>query len=826
MATVHLGRLASAHGFAKTVAIKELHETFAKNKDFVARFLDEARLVARIAHPNVMPTLDIISEDDHLRIVMEYVKGESLDKLERAASEKRERTPPRIACAVMVGVLHGLHAAHEANNEFGEPLGIVHLDVSPQNILVGTDGVARVLDFGLARAKGQRDSGEVSGKVGYMAPEQITGGEVSPRTDVFAASIVLFELLTGRPLFVGDNYAATMQHVLSGPVPSLLEVVPTLPAGLDAILKTGLSRAPGSRFGTARDMALAIERVMSLAPASEVGTWVEETCAETLSARAALVQAIEAESARAPAKVVGLVSPRELYAEQAAANVKGGSLPYEDTASLLRPPGAPDAMYPQRASDGSVRWQTKPSPGQKPPPPAYQPPSRTAKPTPLAARPKRGNRWLLVVGVVTVLFGAGVLVRILVLPGYVRDAAIRVAASQGVTLTIQEARLGSDGVVFEGLVGKLVGVPQVTVTVSSLEATVSLSAPPHVKVGPTEVAIVGDAKATAAAMGAWWTAHHSAGSVEHGPADGTQIEMPRVHLVWTSPFGTDITRIEMRDLGGGMVPSVSPRPGDEMHFTSPLVSVDTRVGRFGPWNVDLDQSVTGRRIRVAFDPAVLDAASATLLLDAHAGTTFDLTVPHLPVGRLGIPPAALGNDVPLPQLLAAKVHVKAFSGTLGPSALDVTLVGAHAPGFARPVDVHVAGETKGGPRTGSPLEAGVVQVGPFRAALTGTVALRSDGASANLAWKADPEPCASLVSLPTPADAVRDMTHQAETPGPTNLDALVRDMGALAQAVGAVKVTGTLSASGTLAVDSADPGHPAFTVIAKNACGLALFQGK
>src|SRR5437870_1182907 len=140
MATIHLGRLLGPVGFSRTVAIKRLHPQFAKDPEFVSMFLDEARLAARIRHPNVVPTLDVVATQGELFLVMEYVQGESLSRLGRVMRERKERILPRICASIMSGVLHGLHAAHEAHDERGEPLGIVHRDVSPHNVLVGGDG--------------------------------------------------------------------------------------------------------------------------------------------------------------------------------------------------------------------------------------------------------------------------------------------------------------------------------------------------------------------------------------------------------------------------------------------------------------------------------------------------------------------------------------------------------------------------------------------------------------------------------------------------------------------------------------------------------------
>jgi eukaryotic-like serine/threonine-protein kinase len=147
MATVYYGRLIGPVGFSRTVAIKRLHAHFAKDPEFAVMFLDEARLAARIRHPNVVPTLDVVALEGELLLVMDYVQGDSLAQCLRAASAARQPIPLEVVSAIACAVLHGLHAAHEATNEQGEPLAMVHRDVSPQNVLVGADGVPRVLDL-------------------------------------------------------------------------------------------------------------------------------------------------------------------------------------------------------------------------------------------------------------------------------------------------------------------------------------------------------------------------------------------------------------------------------------------------------------------------------------------------------------------------------------------------------------------------------------------------------------------------------------------------------------------------------------------------------
>jgi eukaryotic-like serine/threonine-protein kinase len=300
MATVHLGRLIGPVGFSRTVAIKRLHAQFARDQDFVAMFLDEARLAARIQHPNVVQTLDVIVVDGELLLVMEYIAGETLSHLLRDCKKLGKRTSPRVISSVIAGVLHGLHAAHGAKSERGEPLGIVHRDISPQNVLVGVDGVARVLDFGIAKAATRIQTtrgGQLKGKLSYMSPEQLSGIEADRRTDVFAVGIVLWEALTGRRLFQGNDRGELTGKVMNMPIPAPSEIVPSLPSALDAVVLRSLARDRDERFQDAREFAVALEKAASPAIPRQVGEWVEAIVGDRLAARAETVAEIESVSA-------------------------------------------------------------------------------------------------------------------------------------------------------------------------------------------------------------------------------------------------------------------------------------------------------------------------------------------------------------------------------------------------------------------------------------------------------------------------------------------------------------------------------------------------
>ncbi len=283
MASVHLGRFLGPAGFSKTVAIKRLHAHLAKDPECTAMFLDEARLASRIRHPNVVPILDVVPLQGELLLVMEYVLGDSLSGLLRRLEAS---IPLPVVSAIMIGALHGLHAAHEATDG-AVSLDLVHRDVSPQNILVGVDGVPRVLDFGIAKAVGRTattETGQVKGKAPYMSPEQLQGARLDRRADVYAASVVLWETLTGTRLFVG-TMESIMLRVLEGNVPPPSSVNPAVSPELDALVLRGLSRDRDKRFPSAREMAIELEKLVPPATPRAVGEWVESVLGEALRER-------------------------------------------------------------------------------------------------------------------------------------------------------------------------------------------------------------------------------------------------------------------------------------------------------------------------------------------------------------------------------------------------------------------------------------------------------------------------------------------------------------------------------------------------------------
>ncbi|MBI3207215.1 MAG: serine/threonine protein kinase [Myxococcales bacterium] len=375
MATIHLGRMIGQVGFARTVAIKRLHPHFAKDPEFVAMFIDEARLAAGIRHPNVVATLDVVALEGDLFLVMEYVEGDSLSHLVKRVHARDQRIPPGVVSGILSNVLYGLHAAHTAADDRGEALSIVHRDVSPQNILVGLDGVARVVDFGVAKAARrimETEAGRIKGKFRYMAPEQIRADKFDCRVDVFAAGIVLWEALVGRGLFVADEPMRTMSMVLEHEIPKPSSLVPELSPEVDAVVIRALARSPSERYASAREMAIDLENAIPPAVPRVIGEWVEALVGDALKQRAARLIELGSESSAASAALAlpASVMPPSVTPPPV-------TPPPEAAAAAPAPPAGPVVASateaPVGASAPTEPAGPVPTPAEATPPPASAP---------------------------------------------------------------------------------------------------------------------------------------------------------------------------------------------------------------------------------------------------------------------------------------------------------------------------------------------------------------------------------------------------------------------------------------------------------------------
>jgi eukaryotic-like serine/threonine-protein kinase len=296
MGSVYLAQATGAEGFSKWVALKVIHPHVSRDERFVNMFLDEARISARLNHPNICSVFDLGKADDVYFIAMEYLQGEALRVvIERALAGAH--LPTAMVARVASDAARGLHAAHTLADETGRPLNIVHRDVSPQNVFVLYDGVTKVVDFGIASAHDRAvdtTTGEVKGKVAYMAPEQLGQGEIDHRTDVFALGIVLWETTILKRLFKRDTAFKSIAAVLYDPIPAPSSVRPDYPHALEQIVMKALERAPERRWQSMEELADAldeyVERAGAQAGQAQLGRWMKATFAADIAAREAMLR--------------------------------------------------------------------------------------------------------------------------------------------------------------------------------------------------------------------------------------------------------------------------------------------------------------------------------------------------------------------------------------------------------------------------------------------------------------------------------------------------------------------------------------------------------
>jgi len=294
MASVYLARVDGAGGFQKWVAIKRIHPHLTEKEHVVSMFLDEARIAASISHPNVAQVFDLGEHEGAYWIAMEYLHGEAVREIYRHCEQAGTSVDPRLVARIIADAAEGLHAAHDLRGKDGQPLNLVHRDVSPHNLFLTYDGVVKVVDFGIAKVSGrqiQTRVGVVRGKLAYMSPEQARCKPMDRRTDVFALGVVAWELLTGRRLFPGKNDLETVRNVLSAKIPSPAEVNPSVPQGLSSAVMRALERDPDKRYGSGRDFSRAMQQFLvttgQLVGPQELGAFVSSLFGERVSMRAA-----------------------------------------------------------------------------------------------------------------------------------------------------------------------------------------------------------------------------------------------------------------------------------------------------------------------------------------------------------------------------------------------------------------------------------------------------------------------------------------------------------------------------------------------------------
>ncbi len=693
MASVHIGRMHGAVGFSKTVAIKRLHPQFAKDDEVRAMFLDEARLASRVQHTNVVQVLDAVQLGQEVFLVMEYVHGESLSSLLLMARQKRELVPTPLAGAIATGILHGLHAAHEARGDDGRPLNIVHRDVSPQNVLVGVDGVARVIDFGIAMAEKRMQStreGQLKGKLAYMSPEQLAEEPVSSTADVYAAGIVLWEMLVGRKLFDASEPAANYVRIMKGDIPRPRDVNPNVEPELEEVAMRAVQFEARDRFPTAREMALAIESATPLAPPTAVANWVQHLASQRLDARLSLVATVEKASTDSDLSIE-LVTDESEAIQNARSGQHGAISRRPPPPSSRRPPPEPPPASSRRrppppsmrdtsasaimrdTPPASIRMpvpQAPPTPpptSQRPPdpndtiPPVSRasgtfapPPGSLRKPEimlpevawlpppelPFRAKeePKSGSGMGWLVFAIVVVLGLGAFW--FALPFILVDNYVKSARAAGFDLEIGRAQVSLKEVRLLNVTVTSPEVPGFKLRASNATVVLSGLSAQGVDLGDVDVQLEGTPASVQQAFNQLAVAHPAPAGKEGGLG---AVRINSGHVSWTAPFGTG-TSLEGSAIEGDVTAKGGRTLGDDLHVVTGVVRITAGASRetWGPWKLDLGRDAATWKAKLSLDPTDTVPSTLTLTVSPDGGRNVDAKVAG-PLKMLGVPPRAFGS---------------------------------------------------------------------------------------------------------------------------------------------------------------------------------------
>jgi len=431
MGTVYVGAARGAFGFRQLVAIKRPHPHLFERAEFRREFLAEARLASQIHHANVVDVRDVEVQGNSISLIMDYIEGASVGDILVSASRGLCAVTPGVAVRIALDALSGLHAAHELVNEAGQPLCLVHRDISPQNILVGVDGVSRVTDFGVAKFARQNghstQDGALKGKLAYMAPEYLRGERIDRRFDVFAVGVVLWEMLTGRRLFRGEHEADTMNKVLNhAPEPVAIKLGVAGEA-LDEVLAVALNKDRTQRFDSAFAMARALEsaagRAGLIVGYTEVAELVRLAVGSDLDERRGLIRAKLASEPQVPSSALDRIGtpqdgvptvsepPAMKGVSDTVAAPRGVFLPL-DTLRMSAVPLPVAALPASTLPSGGAEAPKLPLP-----PPSQSSPSFAASTTSDYQLPKKASFPVVLAAVLGVAAVAGALVAVLVIKG-------------------------------------------------------------------------------------------------------------------------------------------------------------------------------------------------------------------------------------------------------------------------------------------------------------------------------------------------------------------------------------------------------------------------
>ncbi|MBL0198202.1 MAG: serine/threonine protein kinase [Myxococcales bacterium] len=773
MAAVYFARMEGTGGFAKSVAVKRLHPQFASDPDFRTMILDEARLAARIRHPNVVSPIDVMELEDEVLLAMEYVHGQALARLIRVSDQQGETIPLAICASVMVGMLHGLHAAHEAKDDRGRPLNIVHRDISPHNVIVGADGVTRVIDFGIAKAKTSSEAtqaGMVKGKVPYLAPEQLHGLQATVETDIYAASLVFWEALVGQRLFDADYDHEIVGLILRGKVDPPSAHVPC-PPEVDAIVLRGLAREPSQRFRTAREMALAIEQVVQLANPSVVGGWVERLAEKDLAKRAAKLARLEAlPSIPADELAMSLSSSRRQIDLSEALSVSTAT-----QRNLGPPPPTPRAPPPPPsfASFGASPPSTRPPPAPTPPPPRPPPPSARVVPATLPSlpdaprppppgalrgpdiqmanvgwlppnvatgevfavreRPRRIGGGLFAVAFL--LLGLAALA--LFLPRLLRDSYVKQAASKGVTLAIGRVSLSSTGITLEDVEGSVQDLPGATFKAPVVVLGMRGVDANTVTIDKLEVGLQGGYEDLDRAFDQWMKTKVTAGGEPPG-GRFAKVTIRDAKVLWAAPLGPGM-RASFENVSGAFTAEPESLWPNHYAFVAGIVKVanDANDKVFGPYELKVSRELDDRAYTLRLDPYGSTGAEVGMNTHGDIKRLISFRIPKRTLAEHHVPEALFGGLATKETRLEVTGELTVERGdkpraegklTLGASALRIGVGGA-------PLDAELTAALGRAGEGVLDVTQGSLLLGPTRGKATGAIDSRGKGVRVEITSK-------------------------------------------------------------------------------------------
>ena len=441
MAEVNLAVMSGKGNFRKLVVIKRMHAHLEAEPGFIDMFLDEARLAAQLDHPHCVQTLEVGEANGQHFLAMEYLDGQGLERLLRITGQRGETLPPAIVARMVADALDGLGYAHELTDYEGRPLGVVHRDVSPQNLFVTYNGVVKLLDFGIAKATSnvvETRTGVVKGKYAYIAPEQALATPVDARADVWSMGVVMWEMLTSRRLFKSHNELATLQETLTGKIPPPSSIVPAIPPELDRIVLRALTRDVSARYQTASafkdDLESFLASSSERAERRDIAKLMQDRFGEAMKVHRAKIaeclrsvtqnegqaqRLLEGAAVSASAEMPGLLpGTNEPYLTPSGISMSGrigpGQIVQQAPQSLMPAPAPPISMTPPPMTPPAGTYAPMPMPT---PTPYGMAPYGTPPPgmAPFGAPPPKDTRrpfalWLVMIGAVALLLAVWLVV--------------------------------------------------------------------------------------------------------------------------------------------------------------------------------------------------------------------------------------------------------------------------------------------------------------------------------------------------------------------------------------------------------------------------------